>query len=257
MFIKFPDEESWNNLQKHSLIKSFILLLDKLQSDTFPNSIEEFRDIHIQELIHQLHFRFIHLDKGLLLMHFYYEDGINDVPWLGSVIKDGRERQVYFPKLDKQDRYRKDWFDFYSDIFYTKYFSALDILAHLIKHVYRLNFTGNEKVSFHLVTKKLNGIDGSLYETLNTFRGTSSFDKANNELRNNLTHNYHPRTVGMKITEEKEEDYVGWTLGNRNDFVPANEIMENAKSILDQLLEVIEFTTDSITKKLAEMRLTE
>jgi hypothetical protein len=66
--------------------------------------------------------------KSYLLLMFYFEKGIPDWEW---TIQDG-PAIVYFPHFEEEHFHIKDWFDYFSDVFYYKLFSSLDIVSHIL-----------------------------------------------------------------------------------------------------------------------------
>ena len=128
----------------------------------------------------------------------------------------------------------KDWVDYYSDSFYCKLFSALDVIGHLLNVRYEL---GIKQVHFHKVVCRLRDRDSSLYIGLNEIRESPAFREAN-RLRNEITHNYLPSSTGMSVTLTQ----TGGCIGIRN-YTPSAAIVSNAREVIGLLERIVTLVT--------------
>lgn len=66
-----------------------------------------------------------------VMMMFNYNNGIPDEEWYVSPGKNGNSID-YFPHFKEENYTYLYWFGFYMDSYYSKFFSLLDTIYHLI-----------------------------------------------------------------------------------------------------------------------------
>ena len=105
------------------------------------------------EFLLQLHYRLMDVAKSYALLSCFFEKGIPDEEWHISPGKSGASIE-YFPHFEPMHFEIKDWFDYFSDTFYYKFFSALDMAGHLLNVQHDLGIK-QQKVSFHRAVNQL------------------------------------------------------------------------------------------------------
>src|SRR5260221_213955 len=169
---------------------------------------------------------------------FYYEEGIQDDPAFISPGMQGQTVQFY-PNMDSNQRQNKDWFDFYSDTLYFKLFSAWDLIGHFLNVKYGL---GVEKVDFHKAVTNLKSKNVGPFKNLGKLKSSPAFKTAS-ILRNNITHNRLPNTLGMEVTRKVTRIGPAIDIGLKIYF-PAAEIVANTRETLSLFASTIEAMLD-------------
>jgi len=108
--------------------------------------------------------------KSYTLLTCFFEKGIPDEEWHISPSKSGASIE-YFPHFEPMHFEIKDWFDYYSDTFYYKLFSALDMVGHLLNVRHELGIE-QQQVSFRRAVNQLPDRDNSLYIALDEIRNS-------------------------------------------------------------------------------------
>lgn len=222
---KFPTQNEWQRLIN---TKSFPALSERVMhwipvSSSGEGLLAMTRDIRIRELVLQLQHRLSDVAKSYFLMRYYFEKGIPDEEWYHSPGKDGASIE-YLPHFDEEHYLTKEWFDYFADVFYYKLFSSWDIIGHILDTRYRLNI---KRVNFSRAIREIEEKDLSLYTELQKIREHPDFESAR-QIRNDITHNFSPSSPGLSV----EIDDTSASVGVR-DYIPANEIRENAQSVLE------------------------
>lgn len=230
LVLDFPSAKDWERIYKESLCSNFFAQLKPLlESFEFSSSIMNLpRMIEIGELISQLHYKETDVVKSFIFLRYYFEKGIPDDEWYKSPGKDGSSIQ-YFPNFEKKHFVTKDWFDYYSDTFYHKLFSAWDTIGHVLNIYFGLGMKPN-RVYFPDVASELKKTEIDLGEKLDGILHSPVYQKAKT-LRNDVTHNYLPGSVGFAVTTKRDENSITTSLGVRK-YVTSKEIMDNATEIL-------------------------
>jgi hypothetical protein len=112
-----------------------------------------FKSLEATEILNQLHYKLMGAAKSYVLMSYFFEKGIPDDESYISPGKRG-ESVEFFPHFEPIHFEVKDWFDYFSDTFYYKLFSALDMVGHFINLQYELGVKP-KYVHFNSVVDKL------------------------------------------------------------------------------------------------------
>ncbi|HOY10312.1 MAG TPA: Cthe_2314 family HEPN domain-containing protein, partial [Candidatus Omnitrophota bacterium] len=152
--------------------------------------------------------------------------------WSVSPGRDGCSVE-YFPDFENIHYEIKKWFDYYSDVFYYKLFSALDIVGHILNNTQNLKIK-KSKVSFSRSLRKLEGINDELFETINSINQNQDFKTAQ-EIRNDITHNYLPSSVGVSVTIDEKQGIVG-----ERAYITSCDIINNINSMLKLFKQILD-----------------
>lgn len=108
--------------------------------------------MELQIYLHEVRQRLGGVARSYILMMYYYGKGIPDKRPYVSPSKDGHSVQYYPDFTERQHFHIKGWFDFYSDTFYYKLFSAWALIGHMINVAYGL---GIKKADFSKAVEAL------------------------------------------------------------------------------------------------------
>ena len=165
-------------------------------------------------------------------MRFFYLQGIPDKTW--HIWPGRRGSSVeYFPYFEEHHFLIKDWFDYYSDTFYSNAFSAMDMVGQWLNLYHRTGLP-EDTVSFQRVLSPLSQKSHGLYVELEGIRTDPSYMQAA-EFRNGATHRVLPSTAGMAVTRTP----TGWALGLR-EYITSDAFIENAGKVLALIEKTIE-----------------
>jgi hypothetical protein len=131
--LEFPTKADWERIYNSSPFQGLYLLLSQLESSGFgvDSDIQEFpAGMELDGYLYEVMRRLGDVAASYILMMYYYEKDIPDKRWYVSPSKDGHSVQ-YFPDFAERHFHLKGWFDFYSDTFYYKLFSAWDSVGHM------------------------------------------------------------------------------------------------------------------------------
>ena len=225
-YLKFPSTENWKRISSASPFEQLPFYLNELETKNKPEDglTNSMRYIEISEFILQLRHRLADVQKSYVMLIYYYEKGIPDKEWYISPGKDGASVE-YYPHFNESDFIIKDWFDYYSDTFYFKLFSAWDVIGHLINIKYDLKIE-RKNISFWTAVNKLNKKHNVLYSKLEKIRRNDVFKRAR-DIRDDITHNYLPSSVGLAVSMNEK----GGGLGIR-EYIPSDEIVQNAQEVV-------------------------
>ncbi len=241
--IRFPQPEELKtryNKSPFPILNAKLSKLDALEINS--NGIKELQlHLDLQEFILQLHHRVVDSAKSYILMMNFYDLGIPDKEWHISPGRSGSSVE-YFPHFEPIHFEIKDWFDYYSDVFFSKTFSSLDMVAQIL-NIYNNVGLQESKVSFHKVVARLKEKDKELFARLNSIRTTQVFQNAN-QMRNSATHRCLPSTAGMVVTTMPH----GWGLGLRK-YVPSEIVTNTAEQLISIMEEVIDVMLGYLTIK--------
>ena len=223
-FFEFPSKDDY---QKISKVVSFEKILSYIHNYTNKSSSAKstkdfIKNIELREWVVQLQNRVADVRKSYVMLTYYYNKGIPDKEWYISPGKEGKSIQ-YYPHFDEVHFYIKDWFDYYSDTFYYKLFSAWDTLGQMLNVKYDLNL---KEPSFSRVLKELRKCHNILYAKLTKITNNTVFKEAK-KIRNDITHNYLPSSTGIAVTKNKRSVGVGI-----RDYITSDEISDNVRQVI-------------------------
>jgi hypothetical protein len=208
MYFNFPDATYQNQIKNkfdfsivYDPMNKLIRMHDRVS--TFEVGFE--LQTHVLHLYHRCH----DIYKSFVFMSYYLDLGIPDDPFCISPGRNGVSVE-YFPNFDAHHHEIKDAYDYFSDFFFYKLFSALESLAHILNLFYFLKIT---RPSFFKVVEKSNLrlINDRLYKSLHNLLSDPSYTFAR-DYRDNITHNLLPNSIGSPI----KTDSLGFTLGVGN-----------------------------------------
>ena len=231
IYLEFPKQEYWKETHKNAPVWGINSKLNELikNLDLGKGIFAFTRNIEVTEFIWQIHYRITDVAKCFILMSFYYEKGISDD--VGHVSPGSKGSSIeYFPNLEGEDYQIKDWFNFYSDIFYYKLFSAWDTVGHLLNVIYKLGIQ-TKRVSFTKAVNEFEDVENELWGNLKSIMNSDVYKKSKN-IRNDITHNYLPGTTGMAISKKQNLGETKVGIGIRR-HTSSKEIMENVPNILN------------------------
>jgi hypothetical protein len=240
--LDFPTQDEINRIYGttpfqpfHAMNERIFILLNKENESSTGSYTVFFKSLEATEILDQLRYKLMGAAKSYVLMSYFFEKGIPDDEAYISPGKRG-ESVEFFPHFEPIHFEVKDWFDYFSDTFYHKLFSALDMVGHLINLQYELGVKQKE-VYFNSVVNKLRTKDLHLYQGLQEIRDDPIYLEAN-RLRNDIAHNYLPGSTGLSVTREKGDGCEGIKLGIRA-YTPSSAIMSNAQKTVDLLERIV------------------
>lgn len=231
-FFNFPSADDWNQIYDDSELEKIHKHLDISQRTQDCDEKSFVDHVEINVLCHELIRRFYHMERSYIFSRFYYENGIPDDEWHLSPGTNG-ESVEYYPHFTKDDHLNKSWFDFYVDVFYFKIFSMYDVLAHIVNVAFILGFQKRNTSMNQNLISKLKGIDAPLSSSLSALLDSPEFIRAK-EIRNDISHNYLPHSVGMSVTRNGGTITVGI-----KSYIKSREIIKNMNEIQSILCEMI------------------
>ena len=149
MIFEFPTEEEWKEIAQ-----SFPPTRLKIDINDFyinGKGINNFkRHITTMPWVHHLTKKLSGIYISYVFSAYYYRKGIPDDEWF---MIDENGSITYYPHFNILIHLIKSQFDYYSDSFYHNYFSALDIIGHILNEMLELNLKISE-VTFDKALKK-------------------------------------------------------------------------------------------------------
>lgn len=210
--VQYPTHE--DIIRFNDLIPSWQLSASSfLKDDPNSESGDIFHTIEINSWVRLIAQRMQDADYAFIMSSFYLERGIPDEEWYRST-ETGIE---YFHNFNDEHNRNKFAFEYHSDVYFYKIFSALDAIAHLITIVLQLSLGRKEKLYFSTTVRKIKAIKPNLYSDLHDFLEKEEYKRINS-LRNDSTHNFSKGHVdsGVKRTENE----TSLTVGN---YMPVKE----------------------------------
>jgi hypothetical protein len=236
--LEFPTKSDWKQIYNSSPFQGLFSLLAQFENSGFGKNKKTqdfFTGMELQKYLYEVRQRLEDVAISYILM-YYYGKGIPDKRWYVSPSKDGHSIQ-YYPDFTKRDFHIKGWFDFYSDTFYYKLFSAWDLVGHMIKVAYGLGIK-KRAISFSTAVDALGKIkeNESLYRRLNEeIQKSPEFTKAK-DIRRDITHNYLPNVAGIRV--DRSDDLKSLSL--KTSYITSDEVVANAQEALGLFAKTIE-----------------
>jgi Cthe_2314-like HEPN len=235
MILDYPSKEYWNRLAATFPVERVQVRLGDFQIDYDPTTAgprEVFVKIETMNWERHLQSRISDVWKSYVMLLFYYDMGIPDDEWSIAGEQGGIS---YFPHFEKRHHDIKAQFDFYTDVFYYKIFSAWDTVGQLLFLIFPLTLEANEKPSFALAIKRLKDNQLALHRSLKNITNHTEFIKAR-KFRNDITHNFQPNSLGSNV---RMPDDNMMTFGGAN-YTPSTVFKENVVHTLDLFAETLE-----------------
>jgi Cthe_2314-like HEPN len=237
---KHPSKKEWRRIAATFPVKQLNVRLNDFQRRYDPSEASP-RNLFVRHetLNWEMHLQHRIRDawNGYVLLNFFYNMGIPDNPWS---IEDENGTK-YFPHFDKTHYEIKDQFDFYTDVFYYKVFSAWDTLGQILCLVYELKLPPKQKPSFASAMQALKAVDRGLFDRLQVIRADPEFDKAK-KFRNDITHNFLSNALGSDVRLPHENMM---TFGGRT-YTPSTVFKDNVFQTLHLFAKSLEVIKDAI-----------
>lgn len=198
---------------------------------------EVFVRLETRNWVRHLGQRINHVWQSYILLSYFYDMGIPDNEW-EPINEDSR----YFPHFEKIHYEIKYQFDFYTDVFYYKVFSAWDTLGQLLILIYHLQLSGKEKPSFALAIDRLKGVNFRLFHSLQNIRNDQGFVTAR-KFRNDITHNFLSNALGSDVRLPTEDMM---TFGGRT-YIPSASFQTNVLQALGLFADTLEVIKTEVT----------
>lgn len=242
MIFDVPTKEEYKNL-----LDSYPFDESVISSDSFNYTIHPENSIELLYASNQIQTWQIHLANRMyqtrwswVLLNHLFNKGIPDDEWYISPGKSGSSVE-YFPHFEKNHHIIKAQFDYFSDVFYYKLFSAWDNLGHILDNMYGLEI---KKVDFHKAVEALKDVKSTLHSNLNSLMESEDF-KNMKEFRHSSTHNELLGNVGSGMAKFSNKTASGITFGVGN-YTTSLQIKNNADKSLILLTQAIEFIKEQV-----------
>lgn len=160
--IEAPNNDEFNELYKESIfiqkkvfvkLKKFYKALSVELHTEEPRQVadrEEIFDFFIESTNHEFYnalgYKITHSIKSLVMVNFYKAKIKSDKYWISDDFQT-------LPDYERNDRYTKDWFDYFSDNFFIQISSSFDLLGNILNNFLKLH---NPKPDFECVINCLN-----------------------------------------------------------------------------------------------------
>lgn len=240
MIFDYPSKEQWNCLAATFPVERVQVRVGDFQIDYDPITAgprEVFVRIETINWERHLQSRISDVWKSYVMLLFYYDMGIPDDEWSIPGEQGGIK---YFPHFEKRHHEIKAQFDFYTDVFYYKIFSAWDTVGHLLFLMFSLTLEASKKPSFGLAIKRLAENQLALHRSLKKITSNTEFIKAR-KFRNDITHNFQPNSLGSNVRMPDENIM---TFGGAN-YTPSMIFKENVGQTLNLFAETLECVKSS------------
>jgi len=244
--LEFPTKADWKRIYNSSPFQGLFSLLAQFENSDFgkdKKTQDFFAGMELQRYLYEVRQRLEDVVRSYILMMHYYGKGIPDKRSDVSPSKDGHTFQ-YYPDFTERHFHIKGWFDFYSDTFYYKLFSAWDLVGHMINVAYRLGIKKKD-VYFSRAVKALeNKGNEPLHKCLKELQESEGFKRAK-DIRQDITHNYLPNVAGIKVY--RSDDLKSLSL--KASYITSEEVVANAHEALDLFAKTIEILLASARDK--------
>lgn len=225
---RFPSSADWKRIYSASRFEQLLTQAERLQPEGITaRDVDAFvKTVKLDGLHLELHQRLSAAATSYVLMVFYFEQGIPDNRWHQSPGKSGSSIS-YFPDFQPKHFRLKGWFDFYSDMFYYKLFSAWDLMGHVLNVRHSLELPLPD---FASAIEALGKKDPVARAPWNSIFGSHIFRDVR-RIRHDITHGYSPSTTGMAVSREnlvlKGKKTIRYGFGIKK-YLPSNEILSTA-----------------------------
>jgi hypothetical protein len=233
MIFEFPSEDDWQRISLTFSFKKLNIPIDSFSRyGTANNDLDLlFTKTELEEWTKHLKNRLYDVHMSYVMLCFYFEKGIPDKEWFISPGRNGESVQ-YFPHFTQYHFQIKSWFDYYVDTFYYKLFSALDTIGQILNVKHNL---GIKKPDLGKVMTKLEKMHPDIHNQLKRLKDKPAFKQAN-ELRNDITHNFLPSSIGGSITKFQDAPALG--IG---EYVPSATIKQNIIDVLYVFVDILNY----------------
>jgi hypothetical protein len=233
-FQKYPTNDDWIAILKTYPFGHFDEMIAKLRDinsklSTFPESIQ------LESWIYHFHGRLLEAIKSYVLVMFYYRQGIPDKNWVDHT--GGGTR--YFPEFEEKHYHIKEEFDYYSDIYFYKIFSAYNSLLHFINILYLLELNDYD-VDFYKIIPGLKAKNNKMASALHGIIKDNRFIEVK-KLRNDLTHNFSPFIIDSGV-RRIDENSMKFDAGK---YTISDEVVKGVRDALDLMNDMLDCITEN------------
>lgn len=238
----YPSEENWiriYNRKKESLDKIYLQGKEGTESFNILSS-KGIQEMELSFWLDEFNQKAFDLANSYVMLVHYYEKGIPDDEWF---IKNKKGGYSFFPHFEEKHHAYFYWFTFYMDGYFTRFFSLIDTVYHLINIKY--GFYIEPKLGFgRKVTGKLKISDNSLCTFLEKIRSDESYKKVE-MFRNDLTHNYRPTQIdsGIKRVRKGDRVHISGGLGK---YTTSREFITSIEDSIDLMGRMIDGIRESL-----------
>ncbi|WP_338593200.1 Cthe_2314 family HEPN domain-containing protein [Paenibacillus sp. Y5S-9] len=185
--------------------------------------------------------RLVEVQRSLAYLVHFKSLGINDSTWLHKE----KGKVTYFPDFDEKNYLHKDFFNFYVDVFFSKGFSSLEILAHILFKSFDIRTKKN--ISFYEAKKGLMDKDPLLHERLTEVTDSEEIKKGK-RFRDNIIHNFPGTQISSpfltninKITLINDEKYeIKHSFGADNlEYTTSDDVVTICKGYWSCLMDIV------------------
>jgi len=242
--LEFPTKADWKRICNSSPFQGLFSLLAQFENSEFgkdKKTQDFFAGMELHRYLYEVRQRLGDVARSYILMMHYYGKDIPDKCSDVSPSKDGHTFQ-YYQGFTGRHFHIKGWFDFYSDTFYYKLFSAWDLVGHMINVAYGL---GIKKSDFSKAVDALGKKgDEPLHKCLKDLQKSKGFKRAK-DIRNDITHNYLPNVAGIRVYRSDGLK----SLSLKASYITSEEVVANAQKALDLFAKTIEILLASARDK--------
>jgi hypothetical protein len=244
---EFPSADEWQGIFAASPFPSLLALARTSGSrpaDSTNGGIEALSvDVALSRLDIELHNRLVDVAKSYVFVKYYHSLGIPDERWYVSPGRSGQSVE-YFPDFLDDHFTIKSWFDYYADTFYQKLFAAWAVVGHVLNQVYGLELKPRQ-IDFEPAVMALGQNASDVRTALVSVIGDAAFAQAR-ALRNDITHNESPSSVGMTVVKSETPRVVAYSIGMKG-YVQSAEIFQNISETVVLMRRTLEAIRSSIT----------
>jgi len=168
------------------------------------------------------------LNFSYIMASYYYQNGIPDEPYYDKT------SNKYFPQFTENQHWsNKEGFEYYSEVFLFKSFSALDTIAHILSINYGIKWP---KISFNKsIVDRLLEFNPEKFERLKGIIESGNFNKIRTH-RHNATHNISPGQVDSGLFTDQN----GMTISSTGRYTPVSERYRMMTSLKNDVFEVVD-----------------
>jgi hypothetical protein len=243
MMSEFPSADEWRNIYIASPFPSLLTLARGRYNSPGQSpgrNIGAFaQGVSLQRLEVELHNRVVDVARSYVFMEYFYSQGIPDQRWCISPGRTGQSVE-YFPDFQESHFIIKGWFDYYADAFYQKLFATWAVVGHVLNEMFSLGLK-RKQIDFEPAVRRLSQGYSGLATALTSIMEDSAFEQAR-QLRNDISHNEAPASVGMTISKSETGNAFVYSMGMKS-YATSTVVFENAKAaviLLRQTLEAVQ-----------------
>ena len=244
---EFPSADEWRSIFAASPFPSLLVLARS--SGAHPTNstgagIDPFTvGVALSRLDIELHNRVVDVARSYVFMKYYYSLGIPDERWCISPGRAGQSVE-YFPDFQDDHFITKNWFDYYADTFYQKLFATWAVVGRVLNQAFGLNLKPKQ-IDFEPAVRALGASASNVKAALIAVLEHTAYVQARG-LRNDITHNESPSSVGMTVSKFETAKAIAYTMGMKS-YTPSTAILQNASESVVLLRRTFEVIRPSAT----------